>query len=85
LRDGVTYSGQTLAIAEYSQVANSLNWWPEAISVVGGIGDGTLARTGETISGQVAGEVIKGSVTNRSDPVLIWEQAGTRYVIYLEH
>ena len=50
------------------------------------IGDGSLSLNG-VVSGKVAGEVAKeGTGLNlSSEPVLLWEQAGIRYVIYLEH
>jgi hypothetical protein len=50
------------------------------------IGDGSLSQEG-TVSGKVAGEVAKkgSGLNNSSDPVLLWEQTGIRFVIYLEH
>ena len=86
LRDGVAYSGQSLAITEFAQVSQTADWWPPTVSVAGMIGDGSLSQNG-TVSGKVAGEVAKkGSGLNHSsDPVLLWEQAGIRFVIYLEH
>lgn len=50
------------------------------------IGDGGLSQNG-SVSGKVAGEVAKKGpgLNNSSDPVLLWEQSGIRYVIYLEH
>jgi len=86
LRDGATYSGQSMSITEYTQVSQTADWWPPAVSVAGMIGDGSLSQGG-IVSGKVAVEVAKkGSGTNNSsDPVLLWEQAGVRYVIYLEH
>ena len=85
LRDGVAYSGQSLAITEYAQVSQTADWWPPAVSVAGMIGDGNLSQAG-TVSGKVAGEVAKkgSGMNNSSDPVFLWEQAGFRYVIYLE-
>jgi hypothetical protein len=79
LRSGAEYSGQAIAIAEFSQVEKSSDWWPSAMTIVGGIGDGSLAGVGNTISGKIAGEIAK-----RSEPVLLWEQAGIRFVITLE-
>jgi hypothetical protein len=86
LRDGVGYSGQSLAITEFAQVSQAADWWPPTVSVSGMIGDGSLSQGG-TVSGKVAGEVAKTGtgLKNSSDPVLLWEQAGIRYVIYLEH
>jgi hypothetical protein len=86
LRDGVAYSGQSLAITEFAQVSQTADWWPSTVSVGGMIGDGNLSRNG-TANGKVAGEVAKkgSGLNNSTDPVLLWEQAGIRYVIYLEH
>jgi hypothetical protein len=86
LRDGVTYSGQSLAITEYAQVSQTADWWPPNVSVAGMIGDGSLSLNG-SVNGKVAGEVAKKGVglNNSSNPVLLWEQAGIRFVIYLEH
>jgi hypothetical protein len=42
LRDGVAYSGQSLAITEYAQVSQTADWWPPSVSVAGMIGDGGL-------------------------------------------
>lgn len=77
LRANTVYSGQTLAITEASQVAQNPGWWPEPLAVVGGIGDGVLAKAGDRVTGKVAGAVAK----SKSDPVLLWEQDGLRYVI----
>ena len=86
LRDGVVYSGQSLAITEYAQVSQTTDWWPSTVSVAGMIGDGSLFQEG-TVSGKVAGEVAKkgSGLNNSSDPVLLWEQTGIRFVLYLEH
>lgn len=83
---GAAYSGQSLAISEYAQVMQAADWWPPAVSAAGAIGDGSLAG-GTTVSGKVAGEVAKPGTALHptSDPVLLWEQAGVRFVIYLEH
>ncbi len=85
LRDGVAYSGQSLAITEYAQVSQAADWWPPTVSVSGMIGDGILSQN-NLVSGKVAGKVAKkGSELNHvSDPVLLWEQAGICFVIYLE-
>jgi hypothetical protein len=86
LRDGVTYSGQSLAITEFAQVSQTADWWPPVISVAGMIGDGSLSQGG-TVRGKVAGEVAKqnSGLNHSSDPVLLWEQAGIRFVVYLVH
>lgn len=79
LRDNLIYSGDTLAITERSQVEQIPGWWPPPLSVIGAIGSGGLANAGDTASGRVAGRVSQ----NQSDPVLLWEQDGLRYVIIL--
>jgi hypothetical protein len=86
LSDGVGYSGQSLAITEYAQVSQTADWWPSTVSVSGMIGDGILSLN-SSVSGKVAGVVAKkgSGLNNSSDPVLLWEQAGIRFVIYLEH
>jgi hypothetical protein len=86
LRDSVVYSGQSLAITEFAQVSQTADWWPPTVSVSGMIGDGILSRNG-SVNDKVSGEVVKKDpgLNNSSEPVLIWEQAGIRYVIYLEH
>ncbi len=85
LRDGVEYSGQSLAITEFAQVSQTADWWPSTVYVSGMIGDGTLSLN-SVVNGKVAGEVAKkGSGYNSdSDPVLLWEQTGIRYIIYVE-
>jgi hypothetical protein len=35
LRDGVAYSGQSLAITEFTQVSQTADWWPPAVRVAG--------------------------------------------------
>ena len=79
-QDGAVYSGQTLAITEFAQVNQSTDWWPPSLNVVGAIGDGTLGAGG-AVSGKVAGAVAKAGLG--AEPVLLWEQAGIRQVIYL--
>ena len=80
LQAGVAYSNDTLAISEFSQVQQIPGWWPPPLSVVGSIGNGQLAQAGDSVSGKVAGAIAK----KQSEPVLIWEQAGLRFVITLE-
>lgn len=67
-------------------LSQTADWWPPNVSVAGMIGDGNLYQNG-TVSGKVVGEVAKQSsgLNHSSDPVLLWEQAGIRFVIYLEH
>ena len=80
LRDGVMYSSSTLALTEMAQVQQVPGWWPPALSVVGSIGNGQLAHAGDTVTGKVAGAIAK----KQSNPVLLWEQTGVRYVLTLE-
>ncbi len=79
LRDGVTYSSDTLAVTEMAQVQQVPGWWPPALSVVGSVGNGSL-NAGDTVTGKVAGAIAK----KQSNPVLLWEQTGLRYVLTLE-
>ncbi len=78
LRDNVSYSGETLAITEISQILQNPGWWPPALAVVGGVGDGLLLHAGDSVTGKVAGAVAKDV---QSNAVLLWEQAGVRYVL----
>ena len=80
LRDNVTYSSSTLALTEMAQAQQVPGWWPPALSVVGSIGNGQLAHAGDTVTGKVAGAIAK----KQSNPVLLWEQTGLRYVVTLE-
>ncbi len=80
LRDGVTYSSDTLAVTEMAQVQQVPGWWPPALSVVGSVGNGQLAHAGDTVTGKVAGAIEK----KQSNPVLLWEQTGLRYALTLE-
>ena len=57
LKNNVSYSGDTLAVTERAQVEQVPGWWPPPLSVIGAIGSGGLAKTGDTVSGRVAGEV----------------------------
>jgi hypothetical protein len=82
----VAYSGQSLAITEFAQVSQTVDWWLATFSLAGMIGGGSLAH-GETNGGKVAGEVAKNSsgIKNTSDPVLLREQDGILFVIFLEY
>ena len=64
-------------------ITEAVDWWPQIVSVSDMLGDGVL-NAGNEATGQVAGVVIKPAVGRRSEPVLVWEQAGIRYVIQLE-
>ncbi len=79
VRSNVAYSGDTLAITKRVQVEKVPGWWPPPLSVIGAVGSGGLARIGDTVSGRVAGDVAH----SKSDPVLLWEQNGLRFVIIL--
>ncbi|HID89401.1 MAG TPA: hypothetical protein EYP52_06800 [Anaerolineae bacterium] len=83
LRDYALYSGEAMAITERDWILDTVDWWPRPVAVSDAIGEGVLSAGG-TVSGQIAGIVIKSSLTRRSEPVLVWEQAGIRYVILLE-
>ena len=83
LRDYAAYSGEAMAITEQDWILGTVDWWPQPVAVSDAIGEGVLSEGG-TVRGQVAGIVIKPALTRRSEPVLVWEQAGIRYVILLE-
>jgi hypothetical protein len=85
LREGVATSGQSLVITEFPQISQTAGGWPYSISVAGMIGDGSLPKN-DSISGKVGGEVPKkrSGLNHDSAPVLLWEQAGIRYLIYLK-
>lgn len=82
-RDSVDYSGQALAVTEYDWITKAVDWWPQFVNVSDMVGDGVLNAEDE-VTGQVAGVVIKPALGRRSEPVLVWEQAGVRYVVQLE-
>ncbi|MHC1730438.1 MAG: hypothetical protein AB9888_00170 [Bacteroidales bacterium] len=86
-KEKAPYSGSAIAITEYKNISNTLSWWPKQISVAGTLGDGTLGE-GEQISAQVVGVVNTGSANllnpSESDPVMVWEQDGTWYIVHLE-
>lgn len=82
MQDGAAYSGQALAVTEYDWITEAVDWWPQPVSVSGALSDGVL-NTGDDVSGKVAGVVIKPALGRRSEPVLVWEQAGVRYVVLL--
>jgi len=83
LQENVEYSGQTLALTEYGGSVLDTGWWPIPLYTAGEIGDGTLFSIGDTITGTVVGEINKSSIGSSSDPVLLWEQAGIRYIIHI--
>lgn len=82
-RDAAVYSGLALAVAELGWITATEGWWPPGVEVMGGIGDGSLL-VGDEVSGKVAGIVNKGSITKKSSPCVVWEQAGTRYIILFD-
>lgn len=79
------FCNSTLTNTCEGAVSQTADWWPPAVSVAGMVGDGGLSQGG-IVSGKVVGEVAKkrSGLNSDSDPVLLWEQAGIRFVIYLE-
>ncbi len=83
---GSFYSDEAIGITEQKEIDNSVDWFPPLVpGVTNALGTGTL-NAGQTISGRVAGLVKKGSSMGMgsSDPVLLWKQAGIRYIIKLQ-
>jgi hypothetical protein len=81
------YSGLSLAISEAGWMQPVSDWWPQAVPIQNGLGDGMVTQ-GSVVMGKVAGLVRKtgGGILDGGDsvPVLLWEQAGLRFVIQLE-
>lgn len=81
-----TYNSDALAITDYKWIAERVAWWPESVAAPGSIGNGVL-QPGDAISGQVAGTVpvVEGIplLGGKTLPVLVWEQAGVRYIMKL--
>ena len=63
------------------------DWWPQVVPIQNGLGDGMVTQSSE-VMGKVAGLVRKtgGGILEggESVPVLLWEQAGLRFVIQME-
>ena len=82
-----TYSGLSLAISEADWMQPVRDWWPQVVPIQNGLGDGAVTLGSEVI-GKVAGLVRKtgGGILEggESMPVLLWEQAGLRFVIQME-
>ena len=84
--EAVLFSGEHLAITEQRWMAELADWWPPSVSASRSLRSGTLSP-GSTTRGRVAGLINAddGSLLSRtsSEPILIWEQAGTQYRILL--
>jgi hypothetical protein len=82
-----TYSGLSLAISEAGWMQPVRDWWPQVVPIQNGLGDGMVTQGSEVI-GKVAGLVRKtgGGILEGGEslPVLLWEQAGLRFVIQME-
>lgn len=80
----VPFSAGALALTEASWLERAADWWPSSVPVRDALRSGTL-RSGSRTHGRMAGLVAKGgSPLARSRPVLVWEQAGVRFVIQVE-
>jgi hypothetical protein len=83
LRPGADYTGAAFAITEQEWLDTSADWWPPTITVTNSLNSGRLNQDRST-TGSVAGIVSTGAgLGRRSHPILLWDQAGTRYVISL--
>jgi hypothetical protein len=83
LRDDAHYSGFAIAATEMDWITATEGWWPQQMSVPEGLGEGYL-KQGESIVGKVAGVIVKKQQLPggpRTRPVVVWEQAGLRYVV----
>jgi hypothetical protein len=83
----VPFSGETLAITEEAWITTQLDWWPPAVTVSRALRSGTLVA-GHATTGRIAGIVNQASSSpiggRRSQPTLVWEQAGQRYLIHIQ-
>jgi hypothetical protein len=80
----VPYTAEAFALSEYSWFATSTDWWPPSVSVSGSLRSGTL-NPGMSTTGRIGGLLLRtgGTGSAESNPVLVWEQAGTRYLLTL--
>ena len=75
---GTTYSQEALAITDQDQIDSSIDWKPPPVPQPSdALGNGSL-NAGDQVSGRIAG------IVETSDPVLVWQQAGTKIIIQLE-
>lgn len=80
----VSYSDQSLGIAELEEVESAIDWLPAPVRISDALGAGSLAP-GSEAAGRVAGLVNRGSGWGQSsEPVLVWEQNGQRFEIRLD-
>lgn len=83
----VEYSGQYLAVTEASWWAELADWWPQSVAVSRALRSGTLNPGGES-RGRIAGTVSEGGGSllsrNRSEPILLWQQAGLEIQILVD-
>ncbi len=75
---GTSYSQEALAITDQKEIDNSIDWKPPPVpQPSGGLGNGSL-NAGDQVLGRIVGLV------ETDDPVLVWQQAGTKIIIQLE-
>lgn len=74
------YSGAALALSEFEWITGAVDWWPPAVPIQDQLGDGVL-EPGESVRGIVAGIIIRGTLMRRSEPILVWEHAGTTFLV----
>lgn len=75
---GTTYSQEAFAITDQKEIENSIDWKPPPVpQPSGGLGNGSL-NAGRQTGGRIVG------IVETNDPVLVWQQAGTKIIIQLE-
>lgn len=83
-RGNVAFSAESLAVTEEEWMTANVDWWPPSMAVTRALRSGTLAP-GSSTSGRIAGTVLRASSSpvsrSPSRPVVVWEQAGSRYLI----
>ena len=80
----VAFSAESLAVTEEEWITANVDWWPPSVAVTRALRSGTLSP-GNSTSGRIAGTVLRASSSpirrSNSRPVVVWEQAGLRYLI----
>ena len=79
----VPFSAEALAITEQDWITSNIDWWPPSVGVTRALSSGGTLSAGRSTQGRIAGLVARvGSFLGSSgQPVVVWEQAGRRYLI----
>ena len=81
----VPFSADALAVTEEEWITENIDWWPPAVSVTRALSSGGTLTAGSSTSGRIAGLVARRSgFGSGGQPVVVWEQAGTRYLIEVD-